>query len=164
MTLVDDIGNALRTAINAGAAHFGTAIGKTGANLHVEYGMQSINWPKGATGRCQIWYESEVNERANQLPTSARSTFRFRLAFELRDTLGKKHAESIVQQGLKNVLNDAGEAVFNTHLVDTGTNRLGKGGEIAWELDAERNADVDPDQPIVFVAVDATLTHKTPLE
>lgn len=159
---VTDLGTALETAFKAGSAHFGSVLGKTGANLHVEYGDQPTQWPKGASGRVLI--RDAGFETVEDYETSARTDFRFIAEFELKDIRGKKQALSVALGACRNVLANSGAAVLDTHLVDTGSKRLGGSGAISFApVVADRGTLDDIDEPVVEMQIDIDITHLVPL-
>jgi hypothetical protein len=162
MNFIGNLGLALETALKAGAAHFATALGKTGGVVHVEYADQPKDWPKGASGRCVI--RDDSFDTLEDYETTARTVFKFLLTFELKDVRGKKGALAIALGGLRNVLADSGSAVLDTHLVDTGSKRVGKSGSITFEpVVAEHDTLADEDEPFVQVRVFIDITHVVPL-
>ena len=161
MSFIEDLGLALQTAFRASSA-FGTALGKTGGVLHVQYADQPKDWPKGATGRLLI--RDDGFDTLEEYETSARSVFRFLADFQLKDVRGKKRAVGVALAGCRAVLANSGAAVLDTHLVDTGSKRLGGSGEISF---APVVADVDTledvDEPTVSVVISIDITHGVPL-
>lgn len=130
-SLVDDIGEALETALKANASSFSGAVNSPGGTLDIEYN----DTPEGGNlrgGSCYIRFESQRDVEA--YADSALTEFSYIAKFDLVDVAGKNKALAVVQKGMTNTFAERGYTVLNTHFTDSGSNRLGKSGAIAWDI------------------------------
>ena len=155
-SFVADIGEAIATAITSGSSYF-TAIG----GLNAEYGDQPKDY-NVKTGRAYI--RSEGMEIISQVTGSARSVFRYSITVALLDVRAANEAMGVVQQGLQNVFANDGNAILNTHLSDSGSNRLVGGGTCrvmpeVTPLEGLTNRDA----PIIRARCEVECWHSYPL-
>lgn len=155
-----ELGTALQTAMRADTA-LRTILGLfDGSTYHVEFGDQPDTFPDGHAGKVQISHTSM--SPVEVYSTSQRSVFRFEARARLVDVRGQDDALSVVEKALVNIFADQGSAILDTHLVDSGSNRLGKSGTAALE-DLSFEPTEDPDRPEVVALIAIDITHASPL-
>lgn len=160
---VTELGNALETAIKANTDLRLCFPDPLGASAYaVEYNAQRTEFVDGVA-QCFIrpdGYEIAANGRFD---TSALGIFRFEAWMQLIDVKGANGRLAQCLKGIANVFADFGNAVLNTHLTDSGSNRLGKSGEVRHSVAVDPLDAVDPDRPVVRVDVEIECGVVSPL-
>lgn len=151
----------LVTAIQQNASAF-SALGKTGSTVHASYGGQDDEYNAGQSGKALVTYESHETPPETDFDTSAVTTFRFAIWFDLVDVLDKDKAVAVIENAMRTVFADRGKTVLDTHLTDNGPNRLKKSGEITYSVEFVPPTE-DEDEPQVLARLAITLCHVQPL-
>lgn len=161
-SLVDDIGEALETALKANSASFAGAINSPGGTLHIEYNDTPENTGNlSGGGSCYIRFDSARDIQA--FADSAFTEFTYTARFNLTDLAGKNKALAVVQKGMTNTFAERGATVLSTHFTDNGSNRLGKSGNIAWEIQATPVEGLsDYDQAVITASVRVNMWRNIP--
>lgn len=162
-SLVDDIGEGLETAFKANGASFAGAIDAPGNTYLFEYNDTPENTDGNAVegACCYIRFESARDIEA--YADSALTEFTYVARFKLKDLAGKNKALSVIQKGMTNTFAERGYTVLNTHFTDNGSNRLGKSGNIAWEIQAQPIDGLrDYDQAVIDASVRVTMWRNIP--
>lgn len=157
--LINDLGNAIKSAITAASARF-TTLGNTGGTLHVEYAdAEAVTFPAGAAGRCLV---SFVDAQHTQVyAESGETTFRFLLSFDLVDVMGSAKARAVTTQAVWSTFGDRGAEMW-AQFTDNGSNRLGKSGVVLIDS-ISASVDGSSDRPVVEAVLAVSLWHKLPL-
>ncbi len=152
MGFIDDLGDAIKTAINAGTF--------TPLSVTATYGDQPTIPVKGVI--CFI--RSEGQDVVQQFEESAISVFRYALTLQGIDVRGASDAMSVIGAGLRNVFINHGRTVLDTHLTDAGSNRLGSSGVCRLAGDVlPIGALSNVDAPIYSARVEIEIGHVMPL-
>ncbi len=159
-SFVDDLGEALQTAWIANAASFSGAVESPGGTRPVEYN----DTPERGNlqgGSCYIRFDSQKN--ILEYEESALTEFTYVAKFNLTDLAGKNKALAVVSKGMTNTFAGRGATVLNTHLTDSGSNRLGASGNIAWEINADPIENLsDYDQAVITANIRVTCWRVLP--
>lgn len=160
-SLVDDIGEALETALKANASSFSGALSAPGNTLLVSYNDTNEVGNAVAGSHCYIRFDSARDVEA--YADSALTEFSYTAKFMLTDVAGKNKALAVVQKGMTNTFAERGYTVLNTHFTDNGSNRLGKSGAIAWDVQVTPVEGLrDYDQAEVSAAIRVTMWRNIP--
>ena len=156
MSFVSDLGEAIATAITSGSSNF-TGIG----GLNAEYGDQPKDF-NVKTARAYV--RSDGHEVLEDYEASAHSIFRFLIFVAVIDVKAANESLGVLQHGLRNVFINSGRTILNTHLTDTGSNRLAKSGEcrLTSELEAIDNLE-NKDHPMMMCRAEVECWHVMPL-
>lgn len=155
--LIDDLGNALETAIKADTNLRLCFPDPAGSSAYaVEYNSQHTEFAPGI-GRCFI--RPDGQEIIEDYEESAKSTFRYDIYMQVIDTKGADGRLPQCLQGIANTFKDRGVAILDTHFTDNGSNRLGSSGEVRHTVEVDPLETVNPDAPIVWVRVEIDLWH-----
>jgi len=159
-SLVDDIGEALETALKANASSFSGALNSPANVLHVEYNDTPETGNLGG-GSCYIRFDAMRN--VQEFADSAFTEFTYIARFMLVDVAGKNKALAVVQKGMTNTFAARGATVLDTHFTDSGSNRLGKSGNISWDIAADPIEGLrDYDQAVVNASIRVAMWRNIP--
>ena len=158
---VTELGTALEVAFKANTDLRLCFPDPAGSSAYaVEYNAQRTEFLQGVP---QCFIRPTGKTTPQQAESSARSIFSFEAWCQLKDVKGVSGRLDQCMEGVSNVFKDNGSAILDTHLTDSGSNRLFKSGECRVTPNIDPLEVVDPDQPIVRLDIEIELTHANPL-
>lgn len=161
-SLVDDIGEMLELALKGNASSFSGAVNSPGGTLHIEYNdTPEATGNMSGGGSCYIRFDGARDIQA--FADSAFTEFTYTARFNLTDLAGKNKALAVVQKGMTNTFAGRGYTALETYFTDNGSNRLGKSGNIAWEIQATPIDGLsDYDQAVITAGIRVNMWRNIP--
>lgn len=158
---VTELGTALETAFKANTDLRLCFPDPAGSSAYaVEYNVQRTEFLEGVPNcfiRPSGW------QLVAETEASARAIFRYEAWMQLLDKRGANGRLAQCLKGIANVFGDRGVAILDTHLTDSGSNRLAKSGECRVTVQVDPLETVDPDRPVIRCDIEIELTHASPL-
>ncbi len=158
--LQTDLGNAIAATIAAASSAF-TALGSTGATLHVEYRGQPNRYGDGRLGKCLVRPAQPSAVPGGDYAESGLTSFVFELEFSLLDRRSGGNARDVIHQAVHSTFRARGASLW-AQFTDNGSNRLGGSGTVVVG-DVSESTPEDADRPVFVVSLAVTLWHKVPL-
>lgn len=163
-TFIDDIGEALETAIRANSASFSGALKSPNGTLacYYDYTEEAGGNLIDNDGVCNIRFVNA--DTIADRESSAQSVFTYLAKFTLFDVAGAGKAIAVARQGMTNTFANRGRTVLETYFTDNGSNWLGKSGRIEWDFTVTPLDQLaDKDHPTAESLIRVVLDHNVPL-
>lgn len=158
---VTELGTALETAFKADTDLRLCFPDPAGSSAYaIEYNAQRTEFLEGVP---QCFIRPNGYEQLQRTEASVRAIFRYTAWMQLLDKKGANGRLAQCLKGLANVFDDSGVAILDTHLTDSGSNRLAKSGECRIAVEVEPLEVVDPDRPVIRADIEIELTHGSAL-
>lgn len=161
--IVNDLVAGIVTTIEMNSGYFAILGVYATGSLKVEYAREGQEaFIRGSSGTCQVYPEDVLQDSTNVYEDTAISAFVFKLNFDVLEIKGGLRAKAVVQHGLLSIFGDGGDEFF-ANFTDSGSNVLGKSGQVEISSVTEGSGQRGPANVFLEALLTITLCHQVPL-